>query len=154
MSEIYEKIGSGINKIQGSLQSSQAVSMHKKAIQEAGLKRSEILIQLGEELYKKYRNGEFESSELGKKVEALKEFDRKIYEAKQAIAKLQAESTDHHCPNCGVKVTVDDKFCGSCGTKLELYTQEEVTETKVCSSCEEEIPFDAAFCSCCGTKLS
>ena len=51
MADIYEKIGSGINKIQGNLQSSQNISQLRKVIQEASLKRTEILIQLGEEVY-------------------------------------------------------------------------------------------------------
>ena len=32
MADIYEKIGSGINKIQGNLQSSQSISQYKKVI--------------------------------------------------------------------------------------------------------------------------
>ena len=40
MADIYEKIGSGINKIQGNLQSSQSISQYKKVIQEASLKRT------------------------------------------------------------------------------------------------------------------
>ena len=63
MADIYEKIGSGINKIQGNLQSSQSISQYKKVIQEASLKRTEILIHLGEEVYKKFRVKEIESEE-------------------------------------------------------------------------------------------
>ncbi len=154
MSELYEKIGSGINKIQGSFQTSQVMSQHKKIIQESGIKRTEILVQIGEEVYKKFRNEELVSAELESKVELLKELDKKIYRAKKAIADLKAQSAEVlTCPECGGNIMQDDKFCGSCGTKLELITDEE-TETKQCTGCEEEIPVDAVFCSCCGTKIA
>lgn len=152
MSEIYEKIGSGINKIQGNLQTTQVIAQHKKVIQDSSQKRIEILVQLGEEVYKKLRNKEIESEELTRKVGPLLELDRRIYQSQQTI---NAQSTSNLvCPSCGASLTEDDKFCGSCGSKIEHITKEEVTETKICSSCEEKIPVQAAFCNCCGTKLS
>ena len=120
MADIYEKIGSGINKIQGNLQSSQSISQYKKVIQEASLKRTEILIQLGEEVYKKFRVKEIESEELKTQVSSLIELDQKIYQSQLAIAELYAQSKEHSCPQCNAPITEGDRFCGGCGSKVEL----------------------------------
>ena len=99
MNELHEKLGSGINKIQESLQTNkqkiqnaQDVNQYKRIIQEASLKRNEILLQLGEELYKKLRSKEIESDELSKKMPSLIELDYSIFKAQQAIAQLNTNS--------------------------------------------------------------
>ena len=153
MADIYEKIGSGINKIQGNLQSSQSISQYKKVIQEASLKRTEILIQLGEEVYKKFRVKEIESEELKTQVSSLIELDQKIYQSQLAIAELYAQSKEHSCPQCGAPITEGDRFCGGCGSKVELQVPKSDAATKICSTCQEKIPETAQFCSCCGVKI-
>ncbi|MFB5284754.1 MULTISPECIES: zinc ribbon domain-containing protein [Peribacillus] len=161
MNDLHEKLGSGLNKIQDSLQTNkqkfqnaQGINQHKRIIQEASLKRNEILLQLGEELYKKLRCNEIQSDELSNKVASLIDLDRSIFKAQQAITELNAYSTaDHSCTSCGATITSDDKFCGSCGTKVELPEQAVVTETVPCQICEEQISVHAVFCNCCGTKV-
>lgn len=153
MSEIYEKIGSGINKIQGTIQSSQNRSQLKKTIQEASLKRTEILVGLGEEVYKKLRAGEIESEDLRIKAGTLMELDHNIYLAQQAIAILNASEPNPICPACGAQIAEGDKFCGGCGNKIEMPNQVTSGPLKQCPACDERIPEIASFCNCCGTKL-
>ena len=50
------------------------------------------------------------------------------------------------CPNCGAQVT--GKFCGECGTKIE------VQGPKFCTNCGKEVGADAKFCGECGTKVA
>lgn len=153
MADIYEKIGSGINKIQGNLQTTQSISQYKKVIQEASLKRTEILIQLGEEVYKKFRVKEIESEELKTQVSSLIELDQKIFQSQQAIAEIYAQTKEHSCPQCGAPITEEDRFCGGCGSKVELQVPKSDSATKICSTCQEKIPETAQFCSCCGVKI-
>ncbi|WP_110928702.1 zinc ribbon domain-containing protein [Bacillus massiliglaciei] len=161
MSELQEKIGSGLNKIQDSLQSNkqklqnaQTASQYKRIIQEEGAKRHDILLQLGEEVYKKLRRNEIQSEEMSGKVTSLIELDKKLYKAQQAVAELQAQSDARFsCGSCGAPITPDDKFCGGCGSKVELPKQEETTEQTACPACEEKISVNAAYCSCCGSKM-
>lgn len=160
MNELHEKLGSGLNKLQDSLQTNkqkiqnaQDANQHKRMVQETSLKRNEILLQLGEEVYKKLRSKDIESEELSKKVMSLIELDRTIYHSQQAISAYEAHSTDEKtCGACGTLVTSEDKFCGGCGAKVEQSEQKLVVETVNCTVCEEAIPVNAAFCSCCGTK--
>lgn len=48
------------------------------------------------------------------------------------------------CPNCGMENADDKKFCGECGSKLEVST------TRKCISCGRAIQFDAMICQYCG----
>jgi hypothetical protein len=153
MNDIYEKIGSGINKIQGTIQSSQSMSQYKKVIQEAVVNRTDIIVQLGEEVYKKLRAREIESENRGSKVAELIDLDRKIYQSQQAIVNLSASEANHLCPSCGVHIAEGDKFCGGCGIKIELKQTAAASALKKCSVCEEMIQETASFCNCCGTKL-
>ncbi|WP_191991871.1 zinc ribbon domain-containing protein [Bacillus aerolatus] len=160
MSDLQTKIGGGLNKLQDSLQtgkqkiqSAQEISQYKRLIQETYLERNEILLQLGEEVYKKLRSQEIHSDEWAQKAASLSALDHKIYQAQQAIAAANAQSAiSRTCPNCQNPITADDKFCGSCGTKVEIPSTETDVETKTCAHCEEQIPASALFCICCGVK--
>lgn len=50
-----------------------------------------------------------------------------------------------NCPNCGAVAT--GKFCGECGTKIE------VDGPKHCTNCGKELSANAKFCGECGTKV-
>jgi predicted amidophosphoribosyltransferase len=49
------------------------------------------------------------------------------------------------CPNCGADVPEGNKFCGSCGTKMQA--------ENVCPNCETKNTPGNKFCSNCGQKL-
>lgn len=51
------------------------------------------------------------------------------------------------CPNCGVKLAADDRFCAKCGFRIEN------TIIKTCKKCGKKLSEDAMFCSGCGAKL-
>jgi len=50
------------------------------------------------------------------------------------------------CPNCGATVADGAKFCGSCGTKIEI-------KQNSCPQCGTALPAGAKFCSTCGCKI-
>ena len=50
------------------------------------------------------------------------------------------------CPNCGAVAT--GKFCGECGTKIE------VAGPKHCTNCGKELSPNSKFCGECGTKVA
>jgi len=153
MSKRYGRLGRGFNEIQDIIQTTQTIQQYKKSIQEASAKRIELLVKLGEELYRKVRSKEMESRESTDKISALIELDRQIYHAQQAISEMKFQSVEgHKCPSCGSSISEDDKFCGLCGERLEAQQLEVQGETIVCRICEEQIPAMAFYCSCCGTK--
>ena len=50
------------------------------------------------------------------------------------------------CPNCGVEVSVKDKFCPKCG--------KDFAKTKKCAKCNTEVNIDAKVCTNCGEKFN
>lgn len=162
MSDLQSTLGSGLNKIQDSLQhgkqkiqTAQEVSQYKKVLYEAGTERGELLLKLGETVYQMVRNGSLQHDEFRKYQQPITELDQKMFQAQQAIALLNAKNAEQHvCSGCGTVVTDLDKFCGSCGARVELPEEKPAQEMKACLSCEEMIPEEAQFCTCCGIHLA
>ena len=50
------------------------------------------------------------------------------------------------CPNCGVEIDKNDKYCGKCGKSLE--------NTKICKKCKTENSADSFVCTNCGEKFN
>ncbi|WP_075983074.1 zinc ribbon domain-containing protein [Bacillus massilinigeriensis] len=143
MNIIEEKLNNGMN-----LQDSQTLN---NILQESGLKRNEVLLQLGEEYYKKIRSEGITSDDLKGKIDIMIELDRTIFQCKRAMAELEAGHGDV-CSSCRAPVSKEDKFCGECGAKIDQPEQKEVLETVACPSCKEQIPVNSTFCPCCGMK--
>lgn len=69
------------------------------------------------------------------------------------------------CPNCGKPVPEHNKFCTSCGTKVEdeaSAVTEAVTAAapeapsapeRICPNCGKPVPAQNKFCTSCGTKV-
>ncbi len=54
------------------------------------------------------------------------------------------------CSNCGQYVPEGEKFCESCGSKIENNN----SETKHCSNCGELLKSGSEFCSSCGSPVN
>ncbi|MBR6615654.1 MAG: zinc ribbon domain-containing protein [Lachnospiraceae bacterium] len=54
------------------------------------------------------------------------------------------------CPSCGAVNSGNTKFCGECGTKLEI---PQAPVPKICSGCGAEIAPGLKFCGECGTRV-
>ena len=61
------------------------------------------------------------------------------------IKKVEKDTKELKCWNCGEKIKSDDKFCSKCDS--------EVNKKRVCSSCGKEVGQDFEYCSYCGKKL-
>lgn len=60
--------------------------------------------------------------------------------------KKDGKTSESECPNCGVKITKDAKFCPVCGTEIKI--------TKIkCPFCGKAITADSMFCKHCGAKV-
>ncbi len=82
----------------------------------------------------------------------LKRLEREDYEKYLEVCKLvgwpasKKEPKASECPNCGVKITADMKFCPVCGTEIK------VTKIK-CPNCGKMITKDDMFCKHCGAEV-
>ncbi len=74
------------------------------------------------------------------------------YEAEKAAAESAASGTIT-CPECGAAVAEGKKFCGECGTKIEIPIPEPEPEGITCPECGAPIAEGKKFCGECGTKI-
>jgi len=57
------------------------------------------------------------------------------------------------CQTCGASNVAGTKFCGTCGSKLELPVVELVAEERSCPTCGAKIPAESKFCGECGHRF-
>ncbi|MGC4376619.1 zinc ribbon domain-containing protein [Fictibacillus sp. Mic-4] len=159
MSDIQSKLGDGFAKIQGSikqgkqkLQEAQVISDLKKSASEARTKRLELVIQLGETVYSQLRKGDYVNPELETFKNDMIELDRTIYQINKTLQEVQQKENGMAC-NCGNPIQPTDKFCGSCGERIEQLAKLNEEEMVRCRTCEEPVPIGASFCASCGLKM-
>ncbi|MFD1039939.1 zinc ribbon domain-containing protein [Virgibacillus byunsanensis] len=112
--------------------------------------KTKLLVDIGQEIYQSYREGNDVTASIQEKAIKIKELDAAIYE-NEAREKGQNESHEHTC-SCGAPLTDEDIFCQECGKKAELPVEEYV-EMVTCHSCDRHVPAKATFCNICGFKL-
>jgi NADH pyrophosphatase NudC (nudix superfamily) len=160
---LQSKLGEGLSKFQGGieqgklkLQTVQEINKIKKEMHDVSLKKTKILIEVGQSAYKKIRNSELQDPELMELVSKLTDLDHAIYEASQKIAALKSTPDQDviTCPSCNTANEPDAKFCGGCGSKVEKAKVHEDGSGIACSGCSEPVAHDANYCHCCGTKVT
>lgn len=157
MSEFQNKIGGGLNKIQGSIQQgkqklqvAQEISQIQQTVNTLRQKRQELIVQLGSKMYKKLRLNEMNDSDFQGITIDIEAIDKEIYKQSITMEELRSSSQEAYmCASCGTEVKPSDKFCGSCGTPVVIPEKVEESTTP-CHSCEENIPSSAVYCPCCG----
>jgi len=160
---LQSKLGEGLSKFQGGieqgkqkLQVVQEISKHKKEINETSIKKSKILLELGQSTYKKIRSGEIVDSDLNEMTKGIVGLDHLIYQSTKKISELNQSNADSNvltCSSCQAPNDINAKFCGGCGAKMEKEPAVETSSGVSCVTCEEVLSDTANFCHCCGTKV-
>ena len=157
MSNVEDKIGRGISKVQDTfnkgkdkVESIKEISRLNKIIEDANDKKTEVLLSIGIDTYSKVRAGLINDVDLLKKCEGIVGFDYIIYNNKKKIEEYETLNEGFVC-SCGHHLTPEDKFCGGCGQKVEMIIEE--PNLKFCKNCDANISAIAKFCPCCGVKL-
>lgn len=158
MSNVQNTIGMGLSKLQDGIDKSKSkvdlmkeVSKMNKNIEDISAKKADLLLEIGLMCYQKVREGTLEDYEIKEKCKSITGFDYLIYYNKMKIDEISNINKGFLC-ECGNSVSQEDKFCGSCGKKIE----EKIEECNyiVCNNCEMSIIENAKFCPCCGMKIS
>lgn len=146
------KLQGGIEQGKIRLQSAQEMGKLKKEIQELLQKKEELLVELGQLVYLQLRSNELKEEILFQTVEPIKKIDISLYNAKKQLEELKQSQEDGITCNCGARLTVEDKFCGNCGTPNPMLNRPKEVDLVECQSCGQDTPKDATFCPVCGTK--
>ncbi|MCI0767784.1 zinc ribbon domain-containing protein [Bacillus sp. TL12] len=159
MSDLQTKLGSGMNKLQEGieqgkmkLQVAQEIAQLKKEIQVQLHKKTEVLLELGQQVYVQMRDTGVKEGALKQLVAPIQEFDILIYQARKRIVELQKQQGEKATCECGGSLSISDKFCGSCGKPNPMLAVESSVEKVACISCNEHIATESIFCPVCGIK--
>lgn len=130
---------------------------------------SELKQELGEYCYEQYKAGKITNESVILKCEAIKAAENKINSLQNEIKNIREKAPKRIipkkepiiCPNCGVEMKPEMKFCGICGRELKIpepAPEMDVLEPvpagkKACGECGEIWDSDILFCGKCGKKL-
>ena len=121
-----------------------------KTIEDTNLRKEEALLNLGILVYQKVREGLLENDEIDRICEPIIGFDHVIYDSKVKIHNYKKQLEGIKC-SCGANLNPEDRFCGTCGKKVELPVDN--IEYITCERCLSDIDRTSTFCPCCGIKL-
>ncbi|MFY9121372.1 MAG: zinc ribbon domain-containing protein [Syntrophomonadaceae bacterium] len=159
MDRVLKKIEEGMSHVQGGidkgkvkLQEAQAIAQQRKIIREASERKAKDLLELGQLVYKKVREGSIVDDDFDSVVQAVIQSDCLIFKALNNIEEIKRSNVEFTVCECGSKVASTSIFCGNCGAKIHR-EEEDDQEGVLCAVCEGKVPSTAAFCGCCGWKL-
>ena len=159
LSDLQTKLGSGMNKLQEGieqgkmkLQVAQEKEKKKKEVQVQLHKKTEVLLELGQQVYVQMRDTGVKEESLQQLVAPIREFDVLIYQARKRIVELQKQQGEKATCECGGSLSIGDKFCGTCGKQNPMLSVESNVEKVTCVSCNEHIATNSIYCPVCGIK--
>ena len=120
---------------------------YSNSLQQKKGQRLNQILHLGEEIYRLLREDQLHIPELEKNKTQLLELDYSIYSLKKTI--YQSKLNTSVCPSCHSSITLDAKFCGSCGEQNPHYKIDEIKEVE-CRSCHAQIEEGVDYCPSCG----
>ncbi|MBO3446019.1 zinc ribbon domain-containing protein [Clostridium sp. CCUG 7971] len=154
---MQDKIEKNFSKVQDNLEKGKEKVEHlkskldtKKVINEAELKKTNLLLEMGILTLKKIRLNEINDYSFNELCNEILELDKIIYENNLNINQLEKDKRGIFC-ECGYVANVNDKFCVECGRKIQ--SEDSQVDFKICTHCNNKMDADSNYCICCGNKL-
>lgn len=155
-------IGEGLSKLQGGieqgkqkLQTAQEINELNKQTNDLNQQKSKILLDLGQLAYYKIRTGQISDIEMSELTKDVFQFDQQIYRSLRQLSEFKSSKQQGTiCGNCGNSTDGIDKYCGSCGSKVEIQQEIVIQGDVECMSCGELAPLHANHCPCCGMRMN
>ncbi|MED2910586.1 zinc ribbon domain-containing protein, partial [Bacillus thuringiensis] len=116
--------------------------------------KAEVLLEVGQQVYVQLRGSGVNEASLKEMIAPVQEFDVAIYQARKRIVELQKQQGEKATCECGGPLSINDKFCGSCGKPNPMLAVENEGETVNCISCNEHIDKNSTYCQVGGIKQS
>ena len=156
MNEVQNKLGGGLNKIQDSLQQGKQKLQHAQEMNQLlssqnvlREKRFEQVVKIGELTLQELHTGHSSKEKIYELKNSIQDLDQQIYSYGQKLEEFRKQQDNgHSCPKCGNGVSDQDKFCGSCGERVVIPVEQELTKT--CGVCHTFVTDEAVYCPCCG----
>lgn len=120
----------------------------KMEIENAQIKKANLLLDMGMMTYEKIRNNIIIDDSFNNICNEILEIDKLIYNNNLKLKKMEENLNELVC-ECGSILKSENKFCGTCGKKVEL----EDSYLVKCIRCDSLNEEDSVYCACCGVKL-
>ncbi|MGI6751985.1 MAG: double zinc ribbon domain-containing protein [Anaerovoracaceae bacterium] len=140
LNDIAKSIGDIANEAIGSNKLYSRMSEVQTAI-------NDLMNQIGEHYYRKYRLGESVDEEVYYMMEEIDQHHDVLKDLELQLTANKEAEKDALCPVCGRLNDPGNRFCQECGNKLEQ------AQPKTCPSCGELVTDGLKFCGNCGEKL-
>ena len=157
MNNMKDKFNNQFSKVQGEIDKGrEKVELMKEKsnvsrdINEAQIKKTNILLEMGELVYEKIRRSNIIDGDFDMLCSQIVELDKFIYSNNMKAKELDVAEKDIIC-ECGNTLDKSAKFCAECGKKVEVELIND--NIKNCFICESEIDADCKYCVCCGSKI-
>ncbi len=122
----------------------------EKEIKELNGRKAEYLFSIGQYIHMLYRNNAFEVPEIVHLFQGVIEIDKAIYFYNEKSREIKGASGMLICENCNAQMSEEEKFCSSCGERVEQ-AQDYQSQTS-CACCENILMSTYNYCPVCGVK--
>lgn len=111
------------------------------------MKRAEMILQLGEEVYGEIRRRNISVSDDMKEIAGqIVEIDKQLIQVKNS----NLDTSDNICPECNNPIEDGNLFCPNCGFSIKEYNEK---FTGICRVCGTKTVDGQKFCEACGLLL-
>lgn len=164
----FDDLGKGLNKVGKKTSDMASVAKLKLDITKNKSAIDKKYEELGSRIYFLSKEGVDRDESVDTLMTEIDQLFANIAEVEAEIEKINAEKdvpvvtnvsgNSFPCGNCGAILPEGTKFCGSCGSKIEVPVAEAVVEAvaaeegKKCPNCGAVVG-DAKFCNSCGTSI-
>lgn len=122
-----------------------SLSSIKKQINDLLQEKSKLYGVIGMEACDLHTEGKLQSGELELYFEKMTAVSEKLDQLEEARKRLETKAQKNNICECGFKLSKNDKFCPSCGRKVDNGT--------VTCTCGTEVKTTMKFCPNCGTPV-
>lgn len=159
MDNLGSKIQKGLSNVQKGIedgktkfQTSQEIVNLKDEVKEFEEKRTSLVLDLGELTYGEIRTGLINKELVESISNDIFGIDKNIFNLLKTIDEKSAKENADIC-QCGAPLSSEDKFCKSCGKKVEILQVDLDIDTLACHRCGTENIVTNSYCNCCGVKI-
>lgn len=146
----FARVQDGIDKGREKIEIVKEKSTLSDEMDDYQLKKTNLLLEMGELLYTKLRNNTIIDNDFDDYKNQIIDIDKHIYDISMKIKEIESLKNDTTC-ECGSVLNQNAKFCGECGKKIEI--EEIQVKYIICNNCDSEVDLESKYCSCCGFKL-
>lgn len=146
----FAKVQNGIDKGREKIEIVKEKSTLSEEMDDYQLKKTNLLLEMGELLYTKLRNNTIIDNDFDDYKNQIIDIDKHIYDLSMKIKETESLKNDTTC-ECGSILNPNAKFCAECGKKIEI--EEIQVKYIICYKCNSEVDVESNYCSCCGFKI-